>query len=66
MQNRFALKIATLLIVVATLAACENSEERAERYFQSAMTLLEEGDVDRALIEFRNVFDLNGAHREAR
>ena len=30
------------------------------------MDLLEAGDVDRALVEFRNVFDLNGRHREAR
>ena len=30
------------------------------------MALLEEGDVDRALIEFRNVFKLNGQHKEAR
>lgn len=66
MPHRFILKIAALLIMVATLSACEDSEERAERYFQSGMTLLEEGDVERALIEFRNVFNLNGSHREAR
>ena len=52
--------------MVATLAACKSSEERAEAYYQSALELLEEGDVDRALIELRNVFDNNGLHREAR
>lgn len=66
MQHRFAFKMATALAVIATLAACENSEDRAERYFQSGLALMEEGDIDRALIEFRNVFDLDGAHREAR
>ena len=66
MQHRFVFKMATALAVVATLAACEDSEDRAERYFQSGLTLVEEGDIDRALIEFRNVFNLNGAHREAR
>lgn len=55
-----------LLLTVTVLAACESREERAERYYQSALTLLEEGDVDRALIELRNVFDNDGFHREAR
>lgn len=52
--------------MVATLAACQSSEERAEAYYQSALELLEEGDVERALIELRNVFDNNVLHREAR
>ncbi|MGY9045531.1 hypothetical protein P775_06860 [Puniceibacterium antarcticum] len=48
------------------LAACESSEEKAQRYFQSGMALLEAGDEDRALIEFRNVFKYDGSHKEAR
>lgn len=48
------------------LAACDSSEERAEKYYQSGMAYLEQGDVDRALVEFRNVFQLNGEHKEAR
>ena len=66
MHHRIVLRTAAALVLVATLAACENSEDRAERYFQSGLSLLEEGDVERALIEFRNVFNLNGSHREAR
>ena len=66
MHHGFIFKTATALALVATLAACESSEDRAERYFQSGLSLLEEGDVERALIEFRNVFNLNGSHREAR
>ena len=62
MHHGFIFKTATALAVVATLAACEGSEERAERHFQSGLALLEEGDVERALIEFRNVFDLDGSH----
>jgi len=57
------------LVVAATvsfLSACDTAEERAERYFQSGMEYLQAGDVDRALVEFRNVFKLNGEHREAR
>ncbi|SNR71779.1 tetratricopeptide repeat protein [Puniceibacterium sediminis] len=58
-----------ILVVLCSglfLAACESSEEKAERYFQSGMTLLEAGDEDRALIEFRNVFKYDGFHKEAR
>lgn len=54
------------LVLALTLSACDTAEERAERHFQSGMELLEAGDVDRALVEFRNVFQLNGEHREAR
>ena len=57
---------AFLLASVLALSACESSEERAERFYQSGLKLLEAGDVDRALVEFRNVFTLNDRHREAR
>ena len=50
----------------AALAACDTAEERAEKHFQSGMELVAAGDVDRALVEFRNVFNLNGTHEEAR
>ncbi len=48
------------------LSFCDTAEDRADRHFQSGLELLEEGDVDRALVEFRNVFQLDGQHREAR
>lgn len=60
------LKFLAVLVLLIGLSACEDSEERAERHFQSGMELLESGDVERALIEFRNVFKLNGTHKEAR
>ncbi len=57
-----------VLVLAATLAVagCESSDEKAERYYQSALTLMQAGDVDRALIELRNVFKYNGFHKEAR
>lgn len=55
-----------MLSATLFLAACESSEEKAERYFQSGLSLLEAGDTDRALVEFRNVFKYNGFHKEAR
>ena len=60
------IRFALASVCVVALAACDSSEERAEGHYQSALALLEEGDIERALVEFRNVFDLNGEHREAR
>ena len=54
------------LAAVSLLSFCDNAEQRADKHFQSGVALLEEGDVDRALVEFRNVFKLNGQHAEAR
>jgi len=59
-------KVVWAFLIVFVLAACESSEERAEGHYQNALSLLEEGDTDRAIVEFRNVFQLNGRHREAR
>ncbi|PWE32986.1 hypothetical protein DDZ14_07810 [Maritimibacter sp. 55A14] len=60
------LLVTALMLGVGLLSACESAEERAEKHFQTGMALLEEGDVERALVEFRNVFKLNGQHKEAR
>jgi len=51
---------------LSLLTACDSSEERAEKHFQTALELLEAGDEERAIVEFRNVFKLNGRHEEAR
>jgi cellulose synthase operon protein C len=55
-----------LLVLTLLLAGCQSSEEKAEAYYQSGLELLQEGDEDRALVEFRNVFKYNGFHKEAR
>lgn len=55
-----------LAIGLGLLAACDSAEERAQEHFEKGMSLLQEGDVDRALVEFRNVFQLDGYHKEAR
>jgi thioredoxin-like negative regulator of GroEL len=52
--------------MLTVLAACQDSEAEAERHFQNAMALMEEGDTARATVEFRNVFQNNGLHVEAR
>ena len=60
------IRISLAIAFVLTLAACDTAEERAEEHYQSALALLEEGDLERATVEFRNVFELNGLHVEAR
>ena len=70
-MNRTGFHIGKRLAVTAfaatlLLSACDSAEERAEAHFQAGIAHLEEGDVERALIEFRNVFKLNGRHKEAR
>jgi cellulose synthase operon protein C len=60
---------AVLALVLASatfLAACQSSEDRAEEHYQSALALVAEGDLDRAVVEYRNVFRLDGDHLEAR
>ena len=49
-----------------SLAGCKTSAERADEYYQSGLELLEQGDTDRAIVQFRNVFDIEGTHYEAR
>ena len=57
---------AMLLCATAMLAACDSAEERAEGHYQAGLERLAAGDVDRAMVEFRNVFQLDGMHRDAR
>lgn len=54
------------LALILALAACQDAEERAQAHFDRAVALLAEGDFDRARVEFRNVFQLDGNNREAR
>lgn len=61
-----SLLTAMLISTAIFLSACDSSEERAEKHYQEGVKLLEAGDVDRALVEFRNVFRLEGTHKEAR
>jgi tetratricopeptide (TPR) repeat protein len=65
MSFRFVRPLA-LVAALFLLGACDSAEERAEKHYQSALVLIESGDTDRALVELRNVFDLNGFHKEAR
>jgi len=61
-----ALLLPAMLSATLALSGCESSEDRAERYYKSGMQLLADGDTDRAMVEFRNVFKYDGFHKEAR
>lgn len=65
MIRRFTLLV-SLTLGLTLLAACDTAEERAQKHYEKGLTLLDEGEVERALIEFRNVFKLDGFHKDAR
>lgn len=60
--------MAALLVSVALfgLSGCENSKDKAARHLASALELVQSGDGDRALVEFRNVFQLDPENIDAR
>jgi len=55
-----------LAAAALALAACDTAEERAEGHYQRALSLLAEGEPEKAVVEFRNVFRLDGNHDAAR
>jgi len=59
-------KFTLLLLATLALGACKSPEERAAEYYASALDLMDEGEIERALVELRNVFQNDGFHQEAR
>lgn len=57
---------ALMLAATLSLSACKSAEEKAEDYYQSALSLMAQGDTDGAMVELRNVFQYNGFHKDAR
>ncbi len=66
MTSSFFIRGIVFAMSLSLLAACDSAEERAENHYQSGLELLESGDVDRALVELRNVLSLDEFHVEAR
>ena len=58
--------VLVLLVALGGLAGCESSKDKAARHLASALELIEKGDPERALVEFRNVFTLDPDNRAAR
>ncbi len=66
---RFLNRLVPVLLLVSStllLSACDSAEERAEKHYQNAVSLISEGDVDRAMVELRNAFNLDSGHMSAR
>ena len=66
MTFRKTLTAIALSLVLSAVSGCDSAKERAEKFYQSGLSYLEAGDIDRALVEFRNVFKLDGQHHDAR
>lgn len=67
MSHKFRHTLPALMLVAAlSLPGCRTSEEKAEDYYQSALQLMDAGNVDGALVELRNVFQYNGFHKDGR
>ncbi len=66
MPPRILRRLLLTFMLCLGLTACKSVEERAEAYFASAQELIEEGDLDRAAVELRNVFELMPNHVAAR
>jgi tetratricopeptide (TPR) repeat protein len=60
------MRLTAALLISTALVACKDSEERAEDHYQSSLALIAEGQPEKALVELRNVFNMDGDHREAR
>lgn len=54
------------LLLALALAGCDTAEERAQAHYERAKVLLAEGQTEQAIIEFRNVFKLDGNNAAAR
>ena len=64
MQN--ILRVCLVCLSFTVLSACKTNDEKADAFYQSGLTLYEAGDLDRAAIEFLNVFQHDGFHQDAR
>lgn len=60
-------KLALSLLLCAGLAGCfKSSEERAAEHYESGLSLMAEGDPDRAMVEFRNTLKYAEGNVDAR
>ncbi|MBD3802061.1 MAG: tetratricopeptide repeat protein [Thioclava sp.] len=67
MSRPFSVRSAALVLCAGlALSGCKSKEEKAEAFYRSAEELLAQGDVPRALVELRNVFDYDSSHQQAR
>ncbi|WP_227271791.1 tetratricopeptide repeat protein [Roseobacter weihaiensis] len=54
------------VLVCVALVACKSTEERAAEHYENGLRLIEEGDPQRAMVEFLNTLNLTADNIEAR
>jgi predicted Zn-dependent protease len=65
-MSRLLIPLVLILGLGLLLAGCKTSAEQAEEYYQSGLEFLKQGDEERAIVQFRNVFEADGSHYGAR
>jgi tetratricopeptide (TPR) repeat protein len=63
---RILLQVTTSLLLIGVLMGCSSSEDRQAKYLQQAQSRYESGEYKKALVEVRNVLQINPKNVEAR
>jgi len=63
---RGLIRFLLLGILLSLATGCDSAEERAAKHYKSAMELVSQGDLDRAMVELRNVLSLDESNHDAR
>ncbi|MEM9371342.1 MAG: tetratricopeptide repeat protein, partial [Pseudomonadota bacterium] len=56
---------ALLLAAVTAVAACDDTEDRVKEHFERGLELVEEGESEKAMLEFKNAIRLDENHAES-
>ncbi len=64
--HRIFLQLTTSLLLIGVLVGCSSSEDRQAEYLQRAQSRYESGEYQKALVEVRNVLQINPKNNEAR
>lgn len=52
-------RAALAALALMALVACDNAEERAQAHYERGLALIEDGEPEKAILEFRNAIRLN-------
>ena len=66
MLTKSFVHILSALMLVGLLAACSSGEDRQEKYLERSQAYFDEGDIEKARIEARNVLQINPKNIAAR
>ena len=66
MLTKSFIRILSALMLLGLIAACSSGEDRQEKYLERAKAYYDEGDIDKARIEARNVLQINPKNSAAR